>query len=132
MGDDALGQVVAVDLLSESQRRQLGCKAPVTADDPAEQALVAQVVQTSGLAVTLTRRIDQREVAGGLGLDKSILQGHGHVFREADAHETAGGDHIPIFDAGYGQGRGGHLAPLGQGRSRDRGRRSSRHVSTIG
>ena len=60
VADDALRQVPALDLAGERQRRDLGDQAPVPADHPSQQAVVAEAVEAAGLAVALTRGEHER------------------------------------------------------------------------
>ncbi len=80
----------------------MGVNAPMPADDPLEQALVAQVVQPAVLAVPLAGRVDQAQVARASGLQEPLFQRHREVLGEADAEEAGGGDGVAILDAGHG------------------------------
>jgi len=81
----------------------------VPADDPLEQALVAEVVEPAVLAVPLAGGVDEGEAAGRSGLQEALLQGHGQVLGEADADEAAGGYGVAVLDAGHGLPGGDHL-----------------------
>ena len=59
MRDDALRQVVGLDLASDRQRLQLRHQAPVSADDASDQPAMGEMVQPAFLAVALPGRIDQ-------------------------------------------------------------------------
>mgnify|MGYP000916007174 CR=1 FL=1 len=56
-------QIVGFDAVGDGQLLQLGDQAPVAADDPADQAVVAEMVEAALLAVTLPGRVDQGQVA---------------------------------------------------------------------
>ena len=63
MGDDALRQVVGLDLARDRQRLQLGHQAPVPADDAPHQAAVGEMVEPALLAVALARGVDEAQAA---------------------------------------------------------------------
>ena len=62
VGDDALGQVVRLDLVAQGQIAQLGGPVPVAADDPLDHALVAVVVAAGAVPVALAGREEQRQI----------------------------------------------------------------------
>src|SRR5690349_987391 len=100
MRDHALRQVVSLDLARDRELLQFRRKAPVPADDAADQALMGKVVEAAMLAVALARGIDQRQVArlalrvGRIALAREIqlLQRDRDLLGKADADEAAGGD----------------------------------------
>ena len=66
--DDALRQVVRLDLVLHGHLPQLGRERPMTTQSPLEQTLVAQPVQPATVPVPLGDGKHEREVAGGAGL----------------------------------------------------------------
>ena len=63
MRDDALGQVVGLDLIGKCQLLQLRNQAPMSADHPPDQSLVGQMVEPAIPAISLAGGIDQRQIA---------------------------------------------------------------------
>ncbi len=114
VGDDALGQVVGLHLVGQGQGLDLGGEAQMAADDPAQQAFVAEMVQPPVLAIPLPRREDEGQVPGRSGLQEPPLQGDGQVLGEPVAHETAGGQRVAVPDAGHRLGGAGDLVPPGR------------------
>ena len=120
MSDYALGQVVGFDTIRDSELLQFGHEAPVTANHPRHQTIMTQVIETTLLAVTLTRRINQGQVArptepmhiGLFAFKKQFLQRNGNVFGETDADETAGRNGVAILDQAHGIARRDHLASI--------------------
>ena len=68
MGQNALGQIPGLDVIVDRKLLNLGCQAPVSANDAVDQSDVSKVVQSAVLAVTLSGGIYQRQVARGLCL----------------------------------------------------------------
>jgi hypothetical protein len=89
----------------------------VPADHPSDQAFVAQVVQATGLAVTLTRGVDQAQPARRAGGQEALLQRHRQVLRKADADEAAGGQHVAVGQQLHRFRRGHHLAAVSRPQS---------------
>ena len=73
VGDDALGQVVGLDLVLQRQRAQRGGAIPVAADDALDHALVTVVVAAGAVPVALTGREEQRQVTGVAGLQEPLF-----------------------------------------------------------
>ena len=73
MGDDALGQVVGLDLVFQRQRAQRGGTIPVTAYDALDHTLVTIVVAASAVPVALTSSKKQRQVTGVAGLQEPLF-----------------------------------------------------------
>jgi len=73
VGDDALGQVVGLDLVLQCQRAQRGGAIPVSADDALDHTLVAVVVAAGAVPVALTGREEQRQVTGVAGLQEPLF-----------------------------------------------------------
>ena len=120
VGDDALRQVVGLDLVGDRERLQLGHEPPVAADHASDEPLVAEVVEAAILAVALSGGVDERQAARRAlavrilagGFDVAFLERDGDVFREADADEAAGGDRVPIANQRDGLTRADDLAVL--------------------
>ena len=96
VGDDALGQVVRLDLVGQGQVAQLGGPVPVAADDPLHHALVAVVVAAGAVPVALAGREEQRQILGMAGLQKSLFQCLGQRLRAGAADKSAGGDGVAV------------------------------------
>jgi hypothetical protein len=118
VGDHPLRQVVGLNAIGHRQLLQLGNQAPVTADDAADQAIVAEVVESPLLAIALSGRINERQVARmaepvgifTLPFKKKLFQRHGNVLGEADADETAGGDGVAVLNQTHRLACGDHLS----------------------
>ena len=104
MRDDALRQVVGFDAVGDRQLLQLGRQTPVAADDPADEAFVAEVIETAVLAIALTGGVGQGQIARAAGrrlrifTEKALLESDRDIFRETDTDETAGGERVAISD----------------------------------
>ena len=120
VADDTLGQIPGLDAIGEGQLLQLGNQTPMATDHPPHQTLMAQVVETSLLAVALTRGIDQGQVAGmtePLGIvvltfQKALLQSQGQILWKANADETASGQGIAVADQAHRLPGADHLAGI--------------------
>ena len=86
--DDALRQVVGLDLALERQAADLRDQAPVAADHALEQAVVAERVEAAVLAVSLPGREQQREVARLAGFKEALFERDQQRIRHADADEA--------------------------------------------
>jgi hypothetical protein len=77
----------------------------MAADDLGHQAIMPQVIEAAILAVTLTRRINQGQIAWAaeamdislLALEKALFKRNRDVLGKTDADKTTGGDGIAIF-----------------------------------
>ena len=98
VGDDALGQVVGLDLVGQSQVAQLGSAVPVAAHHALDHALMAVMVAAGAVPVALAGREEQRQVSGMAGLQKALFQGGGQRLGAGAADETAGGDGVAVID----------------------------------
>jgi hypothetical protein len=58
LGDDALGEVIRLDVAIDGQALKPRNEPPVAADDPPNQTLVGKVIQALAGAVALTARVD--------------------------------------------------------------------------
>ena len=63
MGDDALRQIIGLDLVGDRELLQFGREAPMAADDALDQSVMREMIEAAMLAVALPRGIDQRQVA---------------------------------------------------------------------
>ena len=63
VGNYALRQVVSLDLIADGKRLQFGHKAPVPPDHALHEARVTEVIEAAFLAVALTGRVNERQVA---------------------------------------------------------------------
>jgi hypothetical protein len=105
--DHALRQVVGLDVAVHRERLQLGHEPPVTADDAAQEAAMAEVVETARLAVALAGGVDQRQrarrAAAGLrfGGEEALLERDRDALGEADADEAAGRDGVAVMDQAH-------------------------------
>ena len=121
VGDDALRQVPGFDAVGDGKLLQLGHQAPVAADHPRNQAIMAEVIEATFLAITLTSRINQSQVArpaetmhiGLLTFKKQLFQRNGNIFSETDTDETAGSNGVAILDQAHGIARRNYLAGVG-------------------
>lgn len=94
--NDALRQVVSLDLIADGERLQFGHKAPVPPDHSLHEAEVTKVIETALLAIALTRRVNEREVARTsdtvwivLGrIHEAVLERDGDVLGETYADEA--------------------------------------------
>ena len=98
VGDDALGQVIGLDLVGEGQVAQLGGAVPVAADHALDHALMAVVVAAGAVPVTLTGCEEQRQVTGMASLQEPLLQSGGQRLGAGAADEAAGGNGIAVID----------------------------------
>ena len=98
MRDDALGQVIGLDLVIQCQRTQRGGAVPVAADDALDHTLVTVVVAAGAVPVTLTCCKEQCQVTGLAGLQKSLFHRFAEGLRAGRADEAAGGDGVAVVD----------------------------------
>ena len=114
MADHALRQVPGLHPVLDGERLQPGNQAPVPADDPCQQALVAEVVEAAFAAVALAGRVDQGEIArmgpvllaGRIGAraQEAFFERDRDALGEADAHEAAGGHGVAVADKAHRRG----------------------------
>ena len=102
VGDDALGQVISLQLVGQGQLAQLGGAVPMAAHHALAHALMAEVIAAGAVPVALTGREEQCQISGMSGFHEALFQGLGQCFRAGAANEAAGGDGVPIL---YQQGR---------------------------
>ena len=98
VGDDALGQIIGLDLVRQSQVAQLGGAVPVAADNTLDHALMAVVVAAGTVPVALTGREEQRQITGMTGLQEPVFQSDRQCLGAGTANEAAGGDGIAVVD----------------------------------
>ncbi len=120
MRDDALRQVVRFDLVRYGELLELGHEAPVPADDAFDQSGLTEAVESAVFAVTLSRGVHQREMAGFAGRLRMFLLGvyvevfdrNCEAFGETDADEAAGCDRIPVMNEADRVQGGDDLSPV--------------------
>ncbi len=99
LADHALRQVVRLDQVVDGEFLQRWHQSPVPADDALDQPRMAEVVQTTLLAVALPCGVHQRQVARQPGRREALFQRHRDVLRKADADKAAGGNGIAVANA---------------------------------
>jgi hypothetical protein len=118
VGDDPLGQVVALDAVRDGQLLQARHQAPVPADHALHQPFVAQVVEAAVLAVALAGAIDEGQALGLAtavrvllaGVEEALFQRDGDILGEADADKAGGGHGVAGADQAHGVGGADDLA----------------------
>ena len=100
MGDNALRQVVCLNLILKSKLAESRSTVPVAADNALYHALVSKVVAAGarGSAVALTCCVEQGHVLRMTGFNKALLQSLGQGLRASAAYEAAGCDGVAIVD----------------------------------
>ena len=63
LADNSLRKTIRLNLVLDGQPTDLREQAPVPADDPSQQALMAEVIQSACLAVSLTGGVDESQPA---------------------------------------------------------------------
>src|SRR5688500_17517682 len=96
MRDNALGQVVSLDLVLLDELADLGRKAVVAADHALQKAFMREQVESLVFGVALPRRVDQRKALGAASLEKSPLQGDQKLLRHSVAAVAGGREHITV------------------------------------
>ena len=96
VGDDALRQVVGLDLPLQRQRAQTRGAVPMAADHPPDHARMAVVVAAGAVAVSVPGAEKQRQVPGVPRLQKPPLQRGGQCFRAGTAHKPSRGQGIAV------------------------------------
>ena len=94
--DGALRQIVRLDLVLQGHLPQLGRQGPMATHGPLEQALVAQPVQPATLPVPLGDGKHEREIAGGAGLQETLLQRQRQLLGETLTHEPFDHDRVAV------------------------------------
>ena len=97
MRNNALRQVVRLDLVGQRQLSQTGRAVPVAANDALYHALVAVVVAAGAVAVALAGREEQRQIVRMAGLQKALFQRLGQGLRTGAGDEAAGGDRVAVL-----------------------------------
>ena len=92
VADDALRQVVGLDLALEREATDLRHQPPVAADHAPHHALVAKGVEAALLAVALPGRVDQRQVARHAAVEEALLQRQRQRLGDAGADEATHSD----------------------------------------
>ena len=98
VSDNALREVVRLDLVFQSQLAQSGSTIPMAADNALYHAFVCEVVAagTRNVTIALTCGIKQRHVLRMTGLKKALLQRLGQSLRASTADESAGGNGVAV------------------------------------
>ena len=106
MGDNALRQVVGLDLVADRQLLQFGGKPPVPADDALDEPLMREMIEPLVLSIALSRRVDQRQIprlalrVGRFALagEITLLERNRDFLRKSDANKAAGSDRVAVLD----------------------------------
>ena len=98
MRNDALRQVVSLDLVVQSELAQTGSTVPVTADNALDHAFVTVVVAAGTVAVALTCCEEQGQILRMTGLQKTLLKSLGQGLRACAGYETAGSDGVAVLN----------------------------------
>jgi len=129
MGDDPLRQIVGLDPVGDRQLLQFRHETPVPAEHPANQAVMAEVVEAAVLAVPLPGCVNQGQIAraalamhiGRFPFEEKILKRHGDILGEADPDETAGRHGIAIPYQAHRIAGGDYLSRIGSAQRRGHG-----------
>src|SRR5208337_4302085 len=73
LADDALGQIVGLDLLIQRELANLRHHRPVAHHPAPQKPLMPEMVETQILAIPMTRTGEQRQVAGCAGCPEAPL-----------------------------------------------------------
>ena len=98
VGDDALWQVVGLQLVGLRQPTECRHQPPVAANHALDQSGLGQVIEAALTAVTLPGGVDQRHPARVAMLKIVLLNRGQQGFRHTNADEAAGGDGAAIID----------------------------------
>ena len=101
MRDDALRKVVGLDPVFDRETLQLGDQPPMSADHAPHQAVAPEVIEPTLLAVALSGRIDQRQIARPAVRNVLLLERHRDPLGEADADEATGRDRVAVADEAH-------------------------------
>jgi len=94
--DDALRQIIGVNLFVERELAYRGHTAPIAGHHFAQQAVVSEAAQAFGLAVALAGGGEQAEIAGRAGLEVTPLQGLQQRLRHAGLHKAAARQRVAV------------------------------------
>src|SRR3989442_9152512 len=83
VADDTLGEAIGFDLVCQGKCRKRWCLSPVSTNDAFDHALVAKVIDPPGFAVAHASSIDQGQIAGSPGFEKTRFQSNGELLRDA-------------------------------------------------
>jgi hypothetical protein len=92
LSNNALRNIVCLDLVRERQVAELRSAVPVSADHTLNHALVTEVITARAVAMALARGEEQRHVLRMSCLKEPLLQCFGEGFRAGAADKTAGSD----------------------------------------
>ena len=96
--DNALRQVVSLDLVVQSQLAELRSTVPVAADNALNHAFMTVMVTAGAIAVALTGCKEQGQVLRVAGLKKTLLESLGQGLRASTGYETAGSNGIAVLN----------------------------------
>jgi len=105
----ALRKVVRLDLIGNRQLLQFRHQTPVSPDDAPYQTFVAKMVEFAFVAVSLSRGIDQRQIARLVGVrnrlftlrEIELLDRQSDFLGEPDPDKAACGNRVPVsYQAG--------------------------------
>ena len=93
----------------------------MAANHPTHHAQMAEVVEPAFAAVALACGIHQGEIAraamaitaAGAGFGIALFNRARHIFSKANAHKTAGGDGVAVFNQHGRFAQGNHFAIVG-------------------
>ena len=98
--DHSLRQVVGFDIVIQRQFAQSRHQPPVTADDPLYQSAMAEMIESTLVAVTLARGVDEGQAGRRGTVEKALLEADGERLGEADTDESCRRQRCPIRDFG--------------------------------
>ena len=96
LGDHALRQIIAEDLVLLRRLGDLRHTAEIGGDDATQQTFVIEAAGAQPLTVAGAGGHDQRQIARMLGLDKALLQRRMQRFGNAALHETCRRHHVIV------------------------------------
>ena len=110
MRDDALREIVGLNLVRDREALQLGYQSPVPPNHTLDQALMAKVIEAALLSVALTRGVDECEVPRFVFCPDVLLvlrqverlESDGDLFGKADADKASRRDGIVLADQPHG------------------------------
>ncbi len=98
LADDALREIVCLHLFFNGQPSQPRHQVPVSANHTCDQSFVSQMVESPGLTVPLSGRIDQREPCRMTVPDEATLNGRRQPFRMSCANESAADNRLTVVN----------------------------------
>jgi len=121
MADNALRQVVSLDLIADRELLQFGGKPPVPANDALNKPLMREMIEPLVLSISLSRRVDQRQIPRltlrvrrfALVGEKKLLERNCDFLSKSDTNKAAGSDRVAVPNEQDGLCRRYDLAFLG-------------------